>query len=61
MSSGYVYIEFGTPDTGHWCDRCMKPSAVVMPLTALRDDGIRDLGAHAIKCQDCGYGFIEGN
>lgn len=54
-----MFIEFGTPDTGHWCDHCMKPSAVVSPLTALRDDGVRDLSFQAIKCQDCGRGWIE--
>ncbi|HWV47384.1 MAG TPA: hypothetical protein VN039_15410 [Nitrospira sp.] len=54
-----VNINFGTPETGHWCDRCMKPSVYVMPLTALRPDGVKDLGAQAVKCLDCGHGRIE--
>jgi hypothetical protein len=52
-SAVFVEISRGTPDTGLWCDTCLLPSGIGVPVYALGDDGPRLL-VYTRMCLDCG-------
>jgi hypothetical protein len=47
-------IEAGDPEPGHWCDRCLLPSAAEFPLHGLHRHGVMELGRVRV-CPDCGH------
>ena len=48
-----VQISHGTPDTGLWCNACLLPSGIGVPVYALGGDGPRLL-VYTRMCLDCG-------
>lgn len=54
MAYASLTLRLGLPETGHWCDRCLLPSAVKFPVTVT-------LGARGtlvgvfLACPDCGW------
>lgn len=54
-----VYAEIGTPSTGIWCDTCMLPSKILLPVQGLGEEGVLPLGTIS-ACPDCGIIDIEG-
>jgi hypothetical protein len=51
-SSVIVDLACGTPETGLWCDACLLPSGVAVPVHALAEDGPHLL-MHTRLCDIC--------
>jgi hypothetical protein len=37
---------------GLWCERCLKPSAVKVPILAITEEGVNECGSFE-GCMDC--------
>lgn len=48
-----VHVTAGDPEPGYWCDRCLLPSAVELPIHGLHEHGVMELG-RLRACPDCG-------
>jgi hypothetical protein len=50
-----VLIEAGEPETGLWCDSCLLPSVVRVPLIMITETGASDTAlSPAELCTECG-------
>ncbi|MBF6138117.1 hypothetical protein IU501_34680 [Nocardia otitidiscaviarum] len=47
-----VRPQVGTPEPGFWCARCLLPSRVRFPLSAILPDQVTSLGS-VLWCPDC--------
>jgi hypothetical protein len=47
------HVEPGEPILGLWCETCLLPSVVSVPVLLLTDSGVSDLG-FAEQCARCG-------
>lgn len=48
-----ITVEAGEPILGLWCETCLLPSLVTVPVSALSHAGVTDLG-FVEACTDCG-------
>lgn len=51
-SPALIHITPGTMTTD-WCDTCLLPSVVVVPLHVIGSSGVHRVGTYR-KCQECG-------
>ncbi|SKD94290.1 Uncharacterised protein [Mycobacteroides abscessus subsp. massiliense] len=54
-----LHISPGTPETGLWCPRCLKPSGYALPLYVLGAEGPWRI-ATVRKCHDCDVPLTDG-
>jgi hypothetical protein len=52
MAYATLTLRIGPPETGHWCERCLLPSAFKFPVT-VGDHG--PLVGTYLACPDCGW------
>ena len=50
-SHSMVHLTAGTITTD-WCDRCLLPSILVVPLHIVSESGVRHVATYR-KCEDC--------
>lgn len=48
-----VHLVPGTPETGQWCDHCLLPSVIRIPVYMLTGDGPQLLATYT-ECDGCG-------
>jgi hypothetical protein len=50
-----VLIAPGEPETGLWCNACLLPSAVRVPLIMITESGASDTALSPVElCTECG-------
>ena len=55
MASYVVFIAAGEPQIGLWCDTCLLPSVVRVPLIMITETGADDSAlSPAELCTECG-------
>jgi len=50
--NGYVWITTGEPETGLWCDRCMLPARIRIPIYQMSASGFTPLTVYDV-CAEC--------
>jgi hypothetical protein len=55
-----VQFAYGEPDTGHWCETCLKPAGYEVDVYALFSTGVRPIGRWR-GCWDCAEWKGESN
>jgi hypothetical protein len=50
-----VLVATGEPETGLWCDSCLLPSVVRVPLVMITENGASDTALSPVElCTECG-------
>lgn len=53
-----VFISGGEPETGLWCDDCLLPSRVRVPIVMITESGASDTAIPPVDlCTECGRRF----
>lgn len=50
-----IEVTVGEPETGLWCDTCLLPSMIAVPVMATCGNSIILVAVHR-RCADCGAG-----
>lgn len=48
-----VYVVPGDPETGQWCEVCLLPSAVLVPIFTLYEGPVITLFGRCLYCPQC--------
>lgn len=55
MASVTVLLSAGEPETGLWCDACLLPSRIRVPITMITTAGASDTAIPPVGiCTECG-------
>lgn len=52
MSYVTVWVTTGEPETGLWCDRCLFPARIRIPVYLMTASGFTPLGVYD-ACTEC--------
>ena len=50
VNTVYIQFDYGTPELG-WCDQCLLPSLVTVPVVILLPNGVMPMGSMT-KCAE---------
>lgn len=55
MAAAYItfWLVLGTVETGVWCDRCLVPSRIRVPVYRVNEHGVA-LHCNLLNCLECG-------